>query len=997
REDTAGDRRLVAYVAGEVAADEVREHLRGRLPEHMLPGAIVRLDALPLTANGKLDRKALPVPELASAEEKYVAPRTPVEEVLAGIWAEVLRLERVGVEESFFDLGGHSLLATRVVSRVRELFGVDLPLRALFEGPTVAEVAGRVEEIRRAGAPALPAVVPAERTGALPLSFAQERLWFIDRLEPGSDVYNMPVARRLEGALDQAALARALGEIVRRHEALRTTFREVDGSPVQVIASSGGFALAVEDLSGLSEADREAAARLRTREEARRAFDLSAGPLFRASLLRLGEEDHVLLLSMHHAVSDGWSMGVLFRELSALYAAYRDGGESPLPELAVQYADYAVWQRSWLRGEVLRRQLDWWRERLGGAPPALELPTDRPRPAVASSRGASHVFRLPADITRGLRALARREGATLYMVTHAALDLLLSRWSGQEDLVVGSPIAGRTRVETEGLIGFFVNTLALRIDLSGDPSFQELLRRVRETALGAYAHQDLPFERLVEEVAPERGLSHTPLFQVMFALQNAGSGEGLAIAGLRLEPFEGEIRTVRFDLELDLREVGEELVGSLRFRTDLFDAATIERFAAQYRVVLAAAVASPEERLSRLAILPPEEAQRLLAYGSGPACEDAGGVPVHRRFAAQAARTPGATAVLFEGESLSYAELNAYAGRLALELRSRGVRAGTTVAVCLARGTGSVVAPLAVWKAGGVYLPLDPGYPAERLSFLLRDSGASHVLTESAVAEVLPEHQAEVVRMDGPSLPPAPSPLARQGEHDLASEPGGNDLAYLIYTSGSTGTPKAVMVEHGQLAHTLGGALEVLGLGADDVVPALASVAFDISLLEMLAPLLAGGATRVVAREVVRDVEALADACADATVLHAVPALMRQVVEAARGGGMLPSLRLLLVGGDTVPPDLLEDMRALFPAAETRVLYGPTEGTIICATYAVPAEGAVAGHPLGRPLPGVRLAVRGPRGEMAPVGVPGEVWISGGGVARGYLGRPELNAEKFVG
>ncbi|HYR10666.1 MAG TPA: condensation domain-containing protein, partial [Longimicrobium sp.] len=745
---------------------------------------------------------------------------------------------------------------------------------------------------------------------------------------------------------------------------------------------------------------REAEVRRRAREAESTPFDLASGPLFRAALLRLGAED-VLLLDMHHIVSDGWSMGVLFRELLTLYESLSLPSDaarpaSPLPPLAVQYADFAVWQRGWLRGEVLRRQIDWWRERLGGAPPALELPTDRPRPAVASSRGASLMFHLPAETTRGLRSLARREGATLYMVTHAALDLLLSRWSGQEDLVVGSPIAGRTQMGTEGLIGFFVNTLALRVDLSGDPSFQKLVGRVRETALGAYAHQDLPFERLVEEVAPDRGLSHTPLFQVMFALQNAASEDG-AIAGLRREPFGGEIRTVRFDLELDLGEVGEELVGSLRFRTDLFDAATMERFAAQYRTVLAAAAASPEERLSRLAILPPEEARTLLAYGSGPARDGTGDAPVHRLFAAQAARTPGATAVLFQGESLSYAELNAYAGRLALELRSRGVGAGTTVAVCLARGTGSVVAPLAVWKAGGVYLPLDPGYPAERLSFLLRDSGASHVLTESGVAGVLPKCEAEVVLMDGPSLPPAPSPLAGQAEHDLASEPGGNDLAYLIYTSGSTGTPKAVMVAHGQLTHTLSGALEALGLGADDVVPALASVAFDISLLEMLAPLLGGGATRVVAREVVRDPETLVEAAGDVSVLHAVPALMRQVVEVVRGGGTLPSLRLLLVGGDSVPPGLLEDMRALFPAAETRVLYGPTEATIICATYAVPAEGAVAGHPLGRPLPGVRLAVRGPRGEMSPVGVPGEVWISGGGVARGYLGRPELNAEKFVG
>ncbi|HEX2079711.1 MAG TPA: condensation domain-containing protein, partial [Longimicrobium sp.] len=599
--------------------------------------------------SGKLDRKALPEPEFASAEGRYVSPRTPTEEVLAEIWAEVLRLERAGVTESFFELGGHSLLATRVISRVRQVFGVELPLRALFEGPTVAELAGRVEEIRRAGAPALPPVVPTERTGPLPLSFAQERLWFLHQMEPEGAGYNMPWPGRLRGCLDARALERALGELVRRHEALRTTFRPVEQGAVQIVHPPAPAPLPVLDLTGLAPQAREHEARRLAREDAARPFDLERGPLLRATLTRLSDEEHVLLLCMHHVVSDGWSMGVLFRELFTLYEALsRPSGAarpaSPLPPLAVQYADFAVWQRSWLRGEVLRRQLDWWRERLGGAPPALELPTDRPRPAVASSRGASHGFRLGADITRGLRSLARREGATLYMVTHAALDLLLSRWSGQEDLVVGSPIAGRTQVETEGLIGFFVNTLALRIDLSGDPSFVELLGRVRETALGAYAHQDLPFERLVEEVAPERDLSHTPLFQVMFALQNVRFGEVPAIGGLRLEGLGGEIRTVRFDLELDLHEVGEELGGSVRYRTDLFDAATMERFAAQYRTLLGAVGAWPEERVSRLAILPAEEARTLLAYGSGPACEDGGGVAVHRLFAAQAARTPGATA-----------------------------------------------------------------------------------------------------------------------------------------------------------------------------------------------------------------------------------------------------------------------------------------------------------------------------------------------------------------
>ncbi len=992
REDAPGQPRLVAYVVLAEPAPPVsvlRAALKAELPPYMVPAAWVVLDALPLTPGGKTDRRALPAPDWG-AEGEHVAPRTATEEVLAGIWEEVLELERVGAHDNFFERGGHSLLATRVVSRVASSLGAELPLRTVFEAQTVAELAARIDAARRAGEDAAPPPIAAvDRSGPLPLSFAQERLWFLHQMDPQGSGYNMPFPNRVLGPLDPRALERALGALVLRHESLRTTFRPVDGGAVQVVGPPARARVPLADLSGLAPEARDREARRLAEEDAGRPFDLRHGPLLRLALLRLGGEEHVMLLCMHHIVSDGWSMGVLYRELYALYAASARGEAPRLPALGVQYGDFAVWQRGWLAGDVLRRQLDWWRERLAGAPPALELPVDRPRSAVATDRGASVLLRVGADEVRALRAVARREGATLYMVLRAATDVLLARWSGQEDLVVGSPIANRTRVEVEGLIGFFVNTLALRTDVSGDPAFRELVGRVRDTALGAYAHQDLPFERLVEEISPERSLSHTPLFQFMFALQNNQDDAVPAPPGLRVERFHSAPHTSRFDLELDLFEKGEELAGGVRFRTDLFDPSTVERFVAQLRVLLASAGASPEESVSRLHLLPEEEVRVLRSYGSGPAHETAPGETVPRLLAEQAARTPDAVAVLSGGEALSYARLDRRAARLARRLRGRGVRAGAPVAVCVERGPGLLVALLAVWKAGGVYLPLDPGHPPERLAFLLRDSGARLAVSEPHLA--LPEFGGEIVRVDAAS--------GRDGGEDgdaLPDSPSPDDLAYLIYTSGSTGAPKAVAVEHARLAHTLRGSLGLLGFAPGDVVAALASVAFDISLLEQLAPLLGGAAVRIVPREVARDPAELVRVCANATVLHAVPALMRQVVEAARGGGGLPAMRLLLVGGDTVPPDLLEELREAFPGAAARVLYGPTEATIICATYGVPERGGIAGHPLGRPLPGVRLQVRGARGELLPLGVPGELWISGGGVARGYLDRPELTAEKFV-
>jgi amino acid adenylation domain-containing protein len=991
RDDGAGDRRLVAYVVGE--ADALRERLRQSLPEYMVPSAFVSLDALPLTPNGKLDRKALPAPELASAEDRYVAPRTPVEEVLAGIWAEVLRLERVGVEESFFDLGGHSLLATRVVSRIREVFAVELPLRALFEGPTVAELAGRVEEMRRAELPVLPPVVPAERTAALPLSFAQERLWFLDRLEPGSTTYNIPVAWRLGGALDQSALERALGEVVRRHEALRTVFAQADGSPVQVIAPFGGFALPVEDLSGLREADREAAVRRRAGEEARRAFDLAAGPLFRAALLRLDAEDHVLLLTMHHVVSDGWSLGVLFRELSALYAAYREGRESPLSELAVQYADYAVWQREQLAGEVLDRQLAYWKERLAGAPELLELPTDHPRPAVQTYRGASVPVELSPELLERLQALGRSEGATLYMTLLGAFQVLLSKYSGSGDIVVGSPIAGRTRREVEELIGFFVNTLVLRTDLSENPSFREVLGRVRGATLGAYEHQEVPFELLVAELQPERSLSHSPLFQVLFTLQNA-ERRGDALAGLEVRAAGAAMEIAQFDLSLTLTATPQGLRGALNYNTDLFERGTAERMLGHLARVLEQVAADADVRLSGLELLGPAERALVLEAWNRTEAEVPADRCIHELFQAQAARTPDAVAVRFEDESLTYAELNAGANRLAHHLRGHGVGAEVRVGVLMERSLEMVVSLLAVLKAGGAYVPLDPGLPAERLAYMLDDSGVPLVLVQAALRESVPAREGVAVL----AVDELAERLAAEPAENPAGGAGPDSLAYVIYTSGSTGRPKGVMNQHRGVVNRLVWMQAHFAIGADDVVLQKTPFGFDVSVWEFFWPL-QQGATLVMARpDGHRDPLYLQEVIErrGVTTLHFVPSMLQPFVETVEAG-RCASLRHVVCSGEALPPALVARFHERFPATVgLHNLYGPTEAAVDVSYWACAREDAAGVVPIGRPVWNTRLYVLDAALEPAPVGVPGELYIGGVQVARGYQGRAAMTAERFI-
>ena len=837
---------------------------------------------------------------------------------------------------------------------------------------------------------AAPAAPPRRRA---PLSFGQQRLWFLNRLQPGTPLYNIPVALRM-GPTDPAVLQRVLDEVVRRHESLRTTFALEEGKPVQVVAPGMRVELPVEDLS--SRPDREAEAARRAADDAVQPFDLEEGPLFRARLLRLSPSDHVLLLCMHHVVSDGWSLNVLFREMGALYPAFAMGRPSPLPEPELQYADYAQWQREHLSGAPLQELLGWWEGELAGAPTLLELPSDRPRPAVQSFRGGVHPLSLSPAVADGLRALARQEGATLFMVLLAAFQALLHRYSGENDLLVGSPIAGRTRRQTEEMIGFFVNTLVLRARFTKGLTFRELVRQVKETTLGAYAHQELPFERLVEALAPERSLAHNPLVQVVFSFQAAPPGGPLPSApGSSDTPGFGA-GIAKWDLMLFLAETTQGLAGGVEYAADLFDAPTMERMALHLQTLLVSAAAEPDRAVDALPLLGAAERRMLLRDWAGRKRELPEG-SVDRLFAEQAARTPGNTAVLADDETLTYAELNRRANRIAWQLRAMGVGPGVAVGLCLERNARLAAALLGILKSGGTYVPMDPAYPAERLAYMLEDARVAVLVTESAHAAALPPHAARTLRLDvdaarlavqpGTDPPPAADPAAS---------------AYIIYTSGSTGRPKGVALDGRGFLNLCLWYVDECGMTEATRSLLMVPIGFDAALKNVVAPLLVGGASVLTAAELV-DAPALLAAIEEreVTTINCAPSLFYPLLEYAARANYAPlaSMRELALGGEA---PLLARLRPWLTRHDCRCrllnIYGPTECTDIAASHAATraeVEGA-ATLPAGRPIPNATCYVLD--GEMAPqpVGVPGELYIGGVGVAQGYLNRPELSAAAFA-
>ncbi len=956
RETRPGDRRLVAYlVPGEgepgPAPSELRLFLEPTLPAPLIPSTFVILPAFPLTANGKVDRAALPAPMVTEPVPGRAQPRGPVEELLARLWEEVLGGGRVGAEDGFFDLGGHSLLAARLVSRVREVFEVELPLADLFQAPTVRSLALRIKALRRGEERPAPPVVPLsheERLGdagrdagrGIPLSFAQERLWLFERMDPGSTVFNMPLAARFRGPLDIPALERSLEEVVRRHEVLRTTFPEMAGRPVQRIAPATSWRLPLVDLTGLGGDE----ARRLAQEQGLRPFDLQREPPLRILLLSTAPDEHELLVTLHHIAADGWSLEVLVRELGVLYRAFTRREPSPLPDLPLQYADWAVWQRRWLEGEALESLRSAWRRLLEGVPTVLELPTDRPRSPAQGYRGAVRSVSLDEDLTRSLEALGRPEGCTLYMTLLAAFQILIGSFSRQDDFLIGTPAAGRSRGETEGMIGFFVNMLALRARLGDRPTFRQLLARVRETTLAAWAHQEMPFDELVRDLRPERGPGRAPLLQVVLAEQESPAWD-LDLPSITVELLPPAEVVARYDLSLTAVHRPGGLDLHLTCNADLFEEATAERLLRRWVDLLRAACDRPDARIDDLV-----EADR------------APDLCVHELIEAQARRTPNAEAVRFGDHFLSYADLSLRARCLAHRLRGLGVGPDVRVGLSAEPGPSALVGILGIWMAGGAYVPVDPGVPAARRGFFLSDSGALLLVADSFLLE------------------PGPDP----GPVESGVRP--ENLAYVLYTSGSTGVPKGVAVEHRQLARYLSYVNRVLFGDRVRSCPWVTPLTFDASLKQALAPLLRG--ETVWSSEPANLLGELA--CRDRVGVNVTPSLWRALLE---GIDSLPGVARVFLGGERLPPELFTRTAAALPGAEVWNLYGPTEATANAAVARLAPGGPVV---LGFPIEGAQLHLLDPEMQPVPPGEAGEIHIGGSGVTRGYLGRPELTAERFV-
>lgn len=989
REDKAEHKYIAAYYVrkgGEVpTASSLRSFLKERLPEYMIPSAFVAIDAVPLTANGKVDRRNLPAPpQIHSVSEgSYAAPQTATQQQLIEMWRDILNVGRVGIHDDFFELGGHSLLAARLLSQIRKQFTVELPITAVFEARTVAALAEQIDTPDTATS----SVQPIPRDQPLAQSFAQQRLWFLQEIEPeSSPAFNIPQAFHFTGSLKVSVLEQCLNEIVRRHEVLRTKLVLDNGQPLQIIQPFKPSKLKVIDLSQRPDARKEAD-RL-SLEEARRPFNLSEGSLIRTLLLKLDHQHHTLICNLHHAVSDGWSMDLLARELSVLYSAFVEGKPSPLSELSIQYADYAQWQRDRLQGETLQRQLAYWQEKLAGDTTIAELTPDYARQPIQTYQGVSRHFALPQNVADALVNLSQQEGATLFMTLLAALNALLMRYTGGEQITVRSDIANRTRSEVEDLIGFFTNGLVLRTDVSGNPTFRALLRRTREVALGAYAHQDLPFDQLIEAMRLVRDRSRTPLAQVLFVWEE-NPLPTLEFSGLTMSSELLDNGTAKFDLSLYMRNHGGRTTGYIEYNSQLFDYTTIERLLAHFQNLLAGIVNNPDETLFQLPLLGEQERQQMLYNWNETPMEYPQESCVHHLIEAQAAQTPDKIAVVFESEQLTYRELNLRANQVAHYLIARGVQPDTLIGICVERSINMLVGLLGILKAGCGYVPLDPEFPPDRLAYMLEDSSAPILLTQETLRDLLPPHNAEIICLDTDWQKIVDHAGADPANPDVAMSPA--NVAYVIYTSGSTGKPKGCQLEHRNVVNFLYTMKEQPGLNAQDVLLAVTTISFDIAALELYLPLVVGAKVVILSREITTNGAHLIDQIdqQQATVLQATPTTFRLMIETGWQGAQ--TLKILC-GGEPLPPALVQQL--VVKCAELWNMYGPTETTVWSTCHRISLDDAVIS--IGRPIGNTQIYILDPLMQPVPIGVAGELYIGGDGVARGYMNRPDLTKERFL-
>ncbi|WP_241392682.1 non-ribosomal peptide synthetase [Rippkaea orientalis] len=989
---------LVAHIVIEngieFKLDELREFLHNRLPEAMIPGVYLTLDTLPLTPSGKVDRRTLSTPkpkdldQSRSKDTASVLPKTPTEKVIARIWAEMLPIKKINTESDFFHLGGHSLLAALIASRLSKVLKTDVPITSLLEARTLGNLAKWIDTSKAEGISQKTQIIPdltrADRGKIAPLSFPQQRMWFLDQLNPGSLSYTVGHFIRFTGELNVEALRLALTEIVRRHQSLRTTFIARNGEPFQVIHDNIDIPLPVIDLTQFSEHEREAIAQDYGRKQAREPWDLVNGPLFRAKILRISPENNIFALTMHHIITDGRSLGVFSQELAVLYEAFLDGRSSPLPNLPIQYADFAIWQRDWLKGDHFSEQLNYWQTKLAGISP-LELPLDRPRPSVHRYQGGRQSFQLSSPVVKQLQELAQTEGATMFMVLLAGFQLLLSRYSGQDDISVGTPVANRSQDILNHLIGFFVNTLVMRTDLCGNPTLRQLLGVVKRTCLDAYNHQDLPFDKLVEVLNPQRDLSWNPLFQVMFVHQTA-TRSAVDVSGLSWQHQGGaELETSNFDLLLIATERKTTIECTLQYNSDLFDAVTVERMAAHLKLLFERSIANVDRPLSEISLLSEAEQKQLLLEWNGVSEQPEVIRCIHELIEERSQQNPESTAVCFQEQTLSYGELNRRSNQLARYLQRLGIGTENIVGCCFERSPLMLIALLGTLKAGGAFLCLDPGYPRERLEYMLEDASVSTVLTQQHLQEAIPDGSHQLLCLDSEW-----EKIAEEQESPLESPVTPHNLAYVVYTSGSTGLPKGVMVEHQGLTNVICAQIPLFGITPESRVLQMLSISFDAALGEIFRTLVAGATLFLAPKDELLPGPSLialiqkykiTTLTMPVATLGALPSVSEQ----------LPDLQTLTVGGEVCLPELAARWnkgRRLING------YGPTE-TTIGATLATEWN-SERKPPLGKPLANVKVYVLDPWMQPVAVGIPGELYIGGSGVARGYLNRPDLTAERFI-